>query len=714
MYCIRFAGLLVTTCCFISFGHARLLGIPTVPFNSSVTGTSYSFKDLQAIIVDSRYANSSDSNGYTLIPPTLSDFANTFSSNFAFVVGSNISVYIGSYAQKNSVFLTIGSNSAFQDAAGRFTSEAYSLDITNQSITVTGASPLGTWWGTITLIQQAVLGNLSIPFGSGVDSPGWGTRGVMMDIGRHYYPPDFLVEMCSYLSFFKQNVFHLHMSDNLYNNVDIYSRERSLDLYSAFRPYSEDEAVAGLNWRTNESYSRRDLDYIQEKCASRGVTIIPELEAPGHALVIVQWKPELGLDDLSLLNISYPDTIPTMKTIWNVFLPWFHSKVVHIGADEYTGPEADYITFVNDINEYIQETSSKDIRIWGTFTPYTNGSTNVNTSVSIQHWEFFEANPYWGFIKNGYDVLNSDDAFYVVNKWSGSYPQILNLTRVFKGSPSGGPYAPNIFDTSNSTNNPSRNNEHVLGQAAALWNDYGPNATTVLEAYYALRDVLPALGDKQWGGDLTLDEYYQIFDTLQAAVPAQNLDRRITSKSDTILQYTFEGNRTSKNVMDSSGNGYNGVIHGCSVNGSTLFLSNGCYIETPLKSKGRNYTLSFSIKPTSDEPGTLFSGPDSSLLAGNGSITNVTMISGGNAYSLNYSLPVDSWTDVSLIGRGNATYFTVQTSNSSSLEVMEFSTKMGINGEYFVWGPMGIEAPLARIGEGFEGQMRNVTLLGSA
>ena len=159
---------------------------------------------------------------------------------------------------------------------------------------------------------------------------------LQLDGGRHYYPPEFVVELCAYLSFFKQNTFHLHLSDNLYNNVDIYSLERQLSLYAAFRPWSDDPAVAGLNRRANESYTRSDFDSIQSQCAARGVTIIPEIESPGHALVISQWKPELGLNDsLDLLNVSYPDTIPTVETIWNTFMPWFHSKVVHIGADEY-------------------------------------------------------------------------------------------------------------------------------------------------------------------------------------------------------------------------------------------------------------------------------------------------------------------------------------------------------------------------------------------
>lgn len=299
--------------------------------------------------------------------------------------------------------------------------------------------------------------------------------------------------------------------------------------------------------------------------------------------------------------------------------------------------------------------------------------------------------------------------------------------------------APNIFDTSNNTNNPPRDNPNVLGQVAALWNDYGPNATDYIEAYYALRDgyeilffkpsknqqsqdtdtdsksSLPALGDKQWGGDLLLPEYNSIIETLIAATPAQNLDRKIPSKSNTstILSYQFSNAVSNGSaVIDSSGNGYDGINNGCLTSNGTAFFHPGCSISTPLTSKGRNYTLSFSVKPTSSIPGTLFSGPESSLHAGNGSISNVTLITSGNAYSLNYSLPVNTWTDVSLIGKGNATFLNVGSGNSG--DTMEFLTKLGVNGDAFVWGPMAILAPLAMIGGDFEGEMRDVVLVDGA
>ncbi|KAJ5766805.1 uncharacterized protein N7511_004421 [Penicillium nucicola] len=708
-------------------GYAHLLTVPTTTFTE--TGGDYDLSRLSGIVIDSKYADSVDNNGQTLIPPTLQQFTETFQGDLKSTLDLDLKVSQGNKRLENTIFVTLANQTDFHDVAGRFTSEAYALTVDDQGIVITGASSLGAWWGTRSVIQAAIIGELSLAKGSGADAPGWGTRGAMvsytieiipgtianeyiqLDVGRKYHPPEFLIEMCSYLSFFKQNTFHVHLDDNLYNNVDIYSTERSMDLYATFRLWSDDEAVAGLNRRANESYTREQFDHVQAQCAQRGVTIIPEIEAPGHALVIVQWKPELGLDDLSMLNISHPDTIPTMKTIWRTFLPWFQSKIVHIGADEYDSDlVSDYTHFVNEMNTFIQEESSgrQQMRIWGTFTP--KQGANVSKSVTYQHWDVSADKPYSDYIQNGYNVLNSDDYMYLVGGWSGSFAQKLELSKIFQG-PYGAPFSPNIFDSSNKSDNPPRNNPRVLGHAAALWNDYGPNSTTVLQTYYSWRDALPALADKQWGGNITEGDYASVFDRLQAAVPAQNLDRRIPSKSDTILHYTFD--RSSDIVTDHSGNGYNGKLHGCKISGSTLHFANGCYLETPLGSKGRDYTLSFKVKPTSHTPGSLFNGPDSSFVNGNGTISNVTLISGGNPYSLNYTLPLNTWTDVSLIGRGNATLLTVSGSGGGSRS-MEFLTKIGVNGEYFVWAPIAIEAPLTRIGEGFTGSMKEIMLKGSA
>ncbi|KAK7539297.1 glycoside hydrolase [Phyllosticta citribraziliensis] len=715
---------------FIGIASARLLTVPSTPFEA--TDGTISLTTITSIIVDSRHSNTTDTTGQTLIPPTLLQFAETFASDLQSSLDqSTVSVIEGTSSAAGSIFLTLDDSTAYLDAAGRHTAEGYSLSVTSSGITIAGASPLGAWWGTRSLIQAAVLGDGTIKTGSATDAPGWATRGVMLDGGRHYYPPEFVIEICSYLSFFKQNTFQLHLSDNLLSAY-LNNSEYELGLYAAFRLDSDDEAVAGLNRWKNESYTRSVFDNMQEKCAQRGVTILPEIETPGHSLVITQWKPELALStDYTMLNISNPDTIPTVKTIWRTFLPWFYSKTVHIGADEYDSKLADdYNSFVREMDSFIQAESgfTKKMRIWGTFPPKDN-YTNISTDVSIQHWEFFEDNPLFDYILNNYTVLNSDDAFYIVGKYSASYPQTPNATRIFHGDPSvpgGGPYAPNIFDINNATNNPPRGEPLVLGHLAAQWNDYGPNATTVTEAYYAWRDLLPALADKQWGGDLSQDEYLSIFETLHAAIPGQNLDRSIESCSSTIIKYDF-GKAKDGKVPDLSGNGYDGHTD-CAIDGAAaaIVLDGTCALHTPLGSKGRNYTLSFTVKPSDTDSATalppLFTGPDSVLLAG--ADANVTLLSGGNLFALNYSFPVDTWTEAKLVGQGNQTFLHVREgegdgqSGTGTEEWVshEFLTTIGILGQSFVWKGIAVEAPLTKVGgetggKGFVGLLKGLEVL---
>lgn len=688
-----------------------LLGIPTLPF--SVSDGAYDLSSIQSIVVDTQYASSVDDSMATLIPPTLLEFAQTFADDLSAIYNIDTTVANGTDSTTGSIFLTLGDPSLYLNASGEPSSEGYSLSVTSDAITITGASSLGVWWGTRTVLQQATLNNGSIPLGSGTDTPGWATRGMMLDAARHFYPKEFIMELCSYMSFFKQNTFHLHLSDNLYNNVAIYSEERSLELYARFRLWSDAQAVSGLNKYKNESYTRDDFDEIQSTCAARGVTIIPEIEAPGHALVFVQWKPELGYSgDLSLLNISHPETIPTMQTVWGEFLPWFHTKVVSIGADEYTGPSTDYNDFVNAMASYIGGESGKFIRIWGTFPPVYNGTyNNIYQNVSVQHWEYFEDNPYFDYILNNYSVVNSNDDYYIVNKWApaGGYLNHINLTKTFYGTPPEGTYwRPYVFDQKNSTNNPAESEPLVLGSIVPMWNDYGANTSVYSEAYYAWRDGIPALADKQWGGNLSETDFGSVFETLHSAIPGQNLDRTIPSDGELIFNYTFASNTS---FADASPNGLS-VETDCASSGSLLAVSPSCSVVTPLSSKGRNYTLTLSELTISSldlpDNATLLTGSDSTLLL----TPNITFFAGGNYFRLNTSLPLNETVDLSIIARGNRTYASL---NSGPEE--EFLTKIGYNGLSFHWAEIAFEAPLNKIGgegSGWSGTLGGFSLTSTA
>lgn len=165
-------------CLSVGLSSARLLTVPITPFKET-TG-EYSLSQVNSIVVDSQYADAVDSDGQTLIPPTLQEFAVTFKKDLRSSLGMDVSLCQGTEPGDDSIFLTLKNDTGFQDVAGRWTSEGYSLNIDDKGITIAGASPQGTWWGTRSVIQAAVVGDMSLPQGSGVDAPGWGTRGAFV------------------------------------------------------------------------------------------------------------------------------------------------------------------------------------------------------------------------------------------------------------------------------------------------------------------------------------------------------------------------------------------------------------------------------------------------------------------------------------------------------------------------------------------------------
>ncbi|KAF9497944.1 glycoside hydrolase, partial [Pleurotus eryngii] len=299
--------------------------------------------------------------------------------------------------------------------------------------------------GVTTLLQGLVQGNAMFPTGAIVDQPDWATRGIMLDCGRQWHPANYPKEMCAYLSHFKASEFHSHLSDKLPGRV---VGPPNL-MYARFRLRSDELGFAGLFPHVDEIYSRKEFDDLQRSCASRGVTItnllrftiLPEIEAPGHALFISRWKPQLALStDPTLLDMK-PSCVPIISyhIVWEGFLPWIHFKQVSISADEYSSAlDDDYPSFVGNMSQFIRQVSGKTIRSWGTNEPSHNLVLTKNTTV--QHW-CSKCPPYNTFqlLQQGYQVINSVDFFlYIVLKESCSFPQKLNQTRLWRRMPLGG------------------------------------------------------------------------------------------------------------------------------------------------------------------------------------------------------------------------------------------------------------------------------------
>lgn len=527
--------------CAVIGTAVALQPLPPVEWTAGSSATGFSLADApKTIYIQSSFANTTDKDGLTLIPPTAYDFAATFRDDLFSLFGTNWTLQTVDSFPASGIFLAkYSSNSSrLSYENGVATEEGYELEVGNGNVFVRGTGARGMFWGTRTLLQQLLIANGSaLSTGGVVDAPAYATRGYMLDAGRKWYSASFLKELCTYASFFKMSEFHYHSSDNYPLNRG--HNESWTDVFSHFSLYPENTTLQGIVQRPNETLSRAQFEDFQKHCAQRGVTVIPEIEAPGHCLSITKWKPELALAKKDLLNLSHPDAIPTVKAIWSEFLPWFQTKEVHIGADEYNASLADdYVKFVNEMAKFVNSTSGKRIRIWGTDEPSKNYT--ISKDVIIQHWQYGQSDPV-RLQNDNYSLINSEDWWAYMSLKNdhtpilpAPYPQFYNITRTinFANMP-GWQWDPSLFNYVNTTEQLKPGASGNKGAIMAAWNDNGPDATTQLEAYYAMRDGIPVVAARSWSGargvNISAQDLSATLALLTAKAPGQNLDRRFSA-----------------------------------------------------------------------------------------------------------------------------------------------------------------------------------------
>lgn len=470
------------------------------------------------------------------------------------------------------------------------------------------------------------------------------------------------------------------------------------DVYSHFSLLPEDESLLGiLHGRENETLSRADFADLQSHCAARGVTVIPEIEAPGHCLYLTKWKPELALEKRDLLNLSHPDTMPTVRRIWQEFLPWFETKEVHVGADEYD-PELgdDYVAFVNEMADFVNSTADKRIRIWGTNAP---SELVIDQNVVVQHWQYGESDPL-ELVDEGHDIINSQDWWaYTSLKndhdpiFPARYSQFFNESRVldFADEP-GWQWTPAEYNPFNASMQIEDDSPQNRGAVLATWNDNGPDATTQLEAYYSMRRGIALTGARAWSGrrgsELVDDAVAPSIDFFSPLAPSQNLDRVLALKSSNSSGALVSWARSE-------------------TDGEDVRLGYG--------SKGMNYTLDMSVTG----PFTL-SGPDNALSLGEeGSLVftadgwqyPLRHVGGDDALKLDPGHPGRIWVNVSTSTHEEVKITTLPAKITIATDV-EHGSIVWVDGDFagrfevfvyggrnlkFSWSQMAFVAPLDNI-----------------
>ncbi len=383
-------------------------------------------------------------------------------------------------------------------------SEGYLFQV-DDTVVIAAHTSTGIFYGTRTALQILLQdpAKTHIPRGIARDYPQYAERGFMLDVGRKFFSIRFLEDYVKFMAWYKMNDFHLHLNDNEIGGGD------SLDWmhkYAAFRLNSP--RFPGLAARDG-SYSRQDMRALQDIARAYAVTITPEIDAPAHDLAFTQYRPDLASQNASkeFLDLNNPSTYTFLNAIWDEFLPWFDSKQVDIGADEYPPNDADkYREFVNIYNDYLRS-KGKTIRMWGSLTKMQS-NISVNTNIVIDDWNNVWANP-MDMLQQGYPIINANDnLLYIVPK-AGYYHDYLDTQMLYDH------WEPYVFSLSDPGLNLQPGDSHLLGGMFSEWNDKLGSVISDADVHARVKPAMQTLSQKLWSGTAAGMPYNQFLQLAQ-------------------------------------------------------------------------------------------------------------------------------------------------------------------------------------------------------
>ncbi len=223
--------------------------------------------------------------------------------------------------------------------------EGYVLDIERHGISLRATSAAGIYYGLQSL-RQMVEASPAVPHCHIEDSPAYGYRGVLIDISRHFRTVEFLKRQIDMMARLKMNRLHLHLTDAAGWRIECESYPR-LHTYAAWRtPATWKEWWYGDRKHVEEGSTDAHGGYLTKAearelvayAAERYITIIPEIEMPGHSDEVLAAYPELRCTNLPErqgdLCIGKEETFEMMQAILDEIIEIFPSKYIHIGGDE--------------------------------------------------------------------------------------------------------------------------------------------------------------------------------------------------------------------------------------------------------------------------------------------------------------------------------------------------------------------------------------------
>jgi hexosaminidase len=438
-----------------------------------------------------------------------------------------------------------------EDLEGRLGQEGYLLDVGPERILIRAAAPAGLFYGVETLRQllppaieplaeegqplglvtvwippsakpvtKPAMGPLIVPGVSIEDRPRFAWRGAMLDCSRHFFPKDFVLRWIDILAMHKLNTFHWHLTDDQGWRVEI-KRYPNLTEIGAWRVDREDK-----HWNAREPqqpgepatyggfYTQDDIREVVAYAASRFVTIVPEIEMPGHAKGALAAYPEFSCMGgpftvppggyWPITDVFCPGNEKTFRFLEDVLtevVELFPGPFVHIGGDEVDKTEwkrcprcqarikAEKLADESELQSYFVKRVEKVLNAKGKrligWDEILEGG--LAPQAAVMSWRGTEGGI--AAAKAGHDVVMSPTSFCYIDYYQGDPAHeplaiggYLPLKQVYAFEP-----VPDVLDGDEA--------RHILGGQVNLWTEYIHEGT---HAEYMALPRLAALAEVVW------------------------------------------------------------------------------------------------------------------------------------------------------------------------------------------------------------------------
>jgi hexosaminidase len=237
--------------------------------------------------------------------------------------------------------------------------ERYSLTIAAGHVVLRAAEPVGVARGLTTLIQllAATQGEICLPGGRILDVPRYAWRGLSLDLARAFFTLDEVRRVIDLLALYKLNVLHVHLTDDQSWRLPV------------GRPAETGEPEGAF-------YSAEDLRALVAYAADRFITVVPEVDMPGHTSALVRMRRELssGRNEVEYelppgtarravwLDPELPATFTLVEDVLTGVAELFPSPYVHIGGDESYGMPHDlYESYVERVRGIVRSIGKRPL-----------------------------------------------------------------------------------------------------------------------------------------------------------------------------------------------------------------------------------------------------------------------------------------------------------------------------------------------------------------